>query len=201
MNRLPVLGIDPGHDGAGFLLGADGTSPLGRWQWHRLGRSKKRYGRRAWRLTTAEGTGELPTLGAVGVCIVGGLVRYGVRPGGYVLVVEGLFGRGDTLRILGEEAGAVYGPLEAGAANELEDYRPRSQTWRRQVLGIDERAMGAEGAEQAARRLVGALLKPYDTALHEAIAGPGGGHLAEAYCIARCGWVTVRQRAMETPHA
>jgi hypothetical protein len=199
--NLPVLGIDPGHDGAAVLLGANGKSLLGRWQWHRLGRTKKRYGRRAWLVTSAEGTGELPTLGAVGVRIVGEMVRGGIRPGGYVLVVEGLFGRGDTLRILGEEAGAVYGPLEAGAANELEDYRPRSQTWRRQVLGIDERAVGAAGAEEAARRLVGTWLDPFDTALSDAIAGVGGGHLAEACYIARWGWVKASTNRMETPHA
>jgi len=184
------LGIDPGVTGGAVLLAPDGVTALQAWGWRRMGRSKKRAGRHCWRVMAPSGLEtEAPTLSAVGAWMA-----YTCPVPTYVLTVEGLFGRGETLRILGESAGVLYSHLELGALNDLSErkagtleWRPRSRTWRSDILGISESQTGADGAEALALRTV----PTWCSGLGELATN---GHVAEAACMARWGWLKNRAR-------
>ena len=191
---MQVLAVDPGVKGAAVLLGADGCTVEQAWAWRRLGRAKCRGGRHAWDVTTTGGhIARAPTLPAVGA-----FVAASCPADRFVLLVEGLFGRGETLRILSESAAMVYAPLTFGAVNDLSErsagqpeWRPRSRTWRADVLGISETQFGAAASERRAMAWVAS----------GAVAGlghlEGNPHACEAACMARWGWSKwmVRERA------
>ncbi len=187
MTRLvPVLGLDPGVHGAAVLLAPDGRSVLSAWSWRRLGRAKKRQGRYAWRVKGHRGAPEVqaPSLSMVGAYIAATAPDLG---DGYVIVCEGLFGRGNTLRILAEAAASVYAHLDAPALNDLgaarDEWRPRSREWRRDILGIaSEGQVGADACEAYAIEWAAKNI----TGLGELATV---GHVCEAAAIARWAWV------------
>jgi hypothetical protein len=120
---------------------------------------------------------------------VGAFIAYTCPADRFVLTVEGLFGRGETLRLLAESAASIYSPLELSAANDLtekvagrHEWRPRSTTWRTDILGISESQFGAEASELHALQTV----PLWCSGLGELTANP---HTVEAAAIARWGWL------------
>lgn len=201
----PVLGVDPGHEGAAVLLAADGRRALTALSWRRL----ERKGGAVYevsRLAVADDV--LPSLHAVGVAIVARareVLQYEPAPSSsdprlYRLAVEGLFARpGLELHgvvSLAEATGELLGALRGLA---LETLRPKASTWRPAVLGLPANGASVD-AELAAWRALAVgrppLLEGLDvwlartTITHRSVRRehPAWPHVVEAACIARWGW-------------
>jgi hypothetical protein len=126
---LPVLGVDPGREGAAVLV-APGDAPLrclGAWWWRPVkgGWLVSDTGDREW--------------GAATLHDVAGWIRLDTRQlarAGHRVVLEGLYvsslDRAPSVLALAESAGEVLGPLR-GVGPVL---RPTAATWRAKVLRL-----------------------------------------------------------------
>lgn len=175
---LPTLGVDPGRTGAACLLAPDGRTVLQWWTWtHRVRKAGDVYVLRWSRDPGHDHT--LPSLCAV----AGGIARRALPTGLHVsLVVEGLFvpqGRVNGAMTLGECTGELIGPLREISLGPI--LRPTAGTWRPAVLGIRPNTRAAEAELRAVQAVRAGLVDGLEI--------NGDGHLAEAACIARWGWV------------
>lgn len=192
---IPVLGVDPGHDGAAVLLSGTAARHLASISWKRL----ERKGGDVYRVTFDDGgeDQEVERLHHVGLAM---LERCGqhtaiVGAGGYQLVVEGLFAKpGVALHgicSLAEATGEIMGVLAQLSAPGREIWRPKASTWRSEVL---PKGWGrtSEEAERAALTATNGLLLPSmwrETKTNsQRLPVPVWPHVLEAACLARWGW-------------
>lgn len=146
----PILGMDPGHTGAAFLLSPDGRRSLGAWYWRRM---EGRTVRPPYVLqSTVAPDCERASLHAVGCDIAWHLHELGLAP---ALCVEGLFVHPElskeTAIELGRTVGLLTGPLLGVVSAQLPS--PVARTWRPAVLGIPSNS-SSEKADAAALRWV-----------------------------------------------
>lgn len=171
------MGIDPGYrDGAAAIITVKSRMISGV-SWHYLPRKAGN----TWRITRWH-----PDLACTrnGVTLADAadelamLVQRLWLP--YIVVAEGLYGRGKTLERLAESVGTISGPILRKAMNvrTLDDWRPRANQWRPEVLGIPAKTP-AKRASAAAVRLMPTLVQGLPTNADE--------HLCEAAAIARWG--------------
>lgn len=195
---VPVLGIDPGHDGGAVLLASDGRTIHTAWGWRRL---TDRYS-----VTELSAPGVpvehyySPSLHALSSRIAAAVASRQVP---WVLAIEGLFiwpGRViDGIVELIEATGELKGPL-ADCASRVE--RPQASTWRAAVLPRGWGRASAE-SERAAlsvcrstmRELAEFSMSEQDAERREVPLWP---HVVEAACIARWGWVEARGIAQQS---
>ena len=181
---IPVLGIDPGHEGAAVLL-APNVCFVAWW---------RRLERKACDVYLVTGSTELASLHQVGDWLLLQCDELGIDM--YQLVFEGLFAwRAQINGLIGlaEGAGELLGPLRDRA---IRVERPRAVTWRSEVL---PRGWGktSEEAERAALAVCCATmpgLGPYLQATRddEGRLVPTWPHVLEAACMAR--WGLAQQR-------
>jgi len=171
-----VLGVDPGvNDGAAVLLDPTGTQAMGAWAWHAIIRDR----RRAYELRSSDRpTGIERTLHGCGGAIARG-VRSALNGAPWLLVEEGLFGRGLTLDVLADARGELCGPLRATSRLVADPLRPRASSWRPAVLSIPGRT-GADTASAMAVARVPLIIRGLGTMGHNE-------HVCEAAAIARWG--------------
>lgn len=191
---IPVLGVDPGHDGAAVLLSGTAARHLASLSWKRL----ERKGGDVYRITYDDGEEqEVERLHHVGLAMVerAGQFTAVVGSGGWQLVVEGLFARpGVALHgicSLAEAAGEIMGVLAQLSPQGREIWRPKASTWRSEVL---PKGWGrtSEEAERAALTATNGLLLPslwreFRTNARR-LPVPVWPHVLEAACVARWGW-------------
>jgi hypothetical protein len=187
----PVLGIDPGHDGAAVLLDGAGEP---RWagRWRPLKRTKDGVDYRVYRLDWEPLGGALyssehRTVAGVGAAL-SAQVRIQLGEARLHLVAEGLFvfsmARGDA----GIELGKTVGWLTAGLLEHALSYdEPRARKWRPDVLGCNP----AESSDEAERL---ALLR-WRSRWSGHLANDA--HVAEAECLAWYRWTWLRLAALQ----
>jgi hypothetical protein len=170
---LPVLGVDPGREGAAVLV-APGVAPLralGAWWWRPV--------RGGYEVASLGGAfGRVEALHDVGLAVAAKVRQ--LAPDGWRVVLEGLYvaslDRAPSVLTLAEAAGEVLGPLR-GVGPVL---RPVAAAWRAKVLRLGR--VGAARAEAYAIEAVPGI-----------VAGLGElgrvGHVAEAGCMAYYGAV------------
>ena len=172
MELVPILGIDPGASAGGaVLLDASGELALAHLSWRRRQRDK----RQVWEVRSSGMWHRdviVPDLHRVGLMIAT-LVPMSAR-----LVVEDLFGRGSTLKILAEACGEVKGPLRRIQVGP--ELRVLASVWRPLVLGCSSRTR-ADAAEALAVAWARSTIKGLERV--------DNGHVAEAAAIARWGWL------------
>lgn len=191
---IPVLGVDPGHDGAAVLLSGTAARHLASISWKRL----ERKGPDVYRITYDDGEEqEVDRLHHVGLAMLerAGQLTAVVGSGGWQLVVEGLFARpGVALHgvcSLAEAAGEIMGVLAQLSPQGREIWRPKASTWRSEVL-LKGWGKTSEEAELAALTATNGLLLPslWREIKFNArrLPQPVWPHVLEAACIARWGW-------------
>lgn len=195
-----TLGVDPGtRDGACVVLDGDGRRVVDWVAWWTLSRTKRLPQRLVYMRKMDEGH-------QVAARLVDVFARIAQRYQGEV-VVEDIWARKgprnnhSSVVKVATAAGIAIGAL-AGCTMRPE-VRVPSDVWRRQVLGIDERARGACGSEAEAAHVAGLIYIPGRgrAPLFDFGPMPAGlvnkealGALAEAACIARWGHVTRTRR-------
>jgi len=193
---IPVLGVDPGHDGAAVLLAADGRRSLAAWSWQR----RKRKSGEVYLLTsTGGGELEIGSLHSISEHISSACstaidleaARDSDQEEIYDLAVEGLFvwpGRTGGIIELAEAVGEIIGPLRDRA---LSLSRCAPSQWRAATLPKGW-GRSSEEAERAARQVAASTVRGLGLFVGLGLDKDGREvpiwpHVCEAACIARWG--------------
>ena len=190
MQLLPIVSVDPGHDGGAVVLEASGRHAVAAVRWRRNPRG---YLVR----DLAGPSRKVPDLPSVGR-----VISRAIGPRRFRLIVEGLFvprppktlnaadrkavdrytGQVRHLLELAEAAALVYAQLVDERVEQFD--RATAAVWRPAILGIPPNSP-SKFAEEHAVRAVTKVRPPLVDGLAELATDP---HVAEAACLARYGW-------------